>query len=198
MNRPEFRALALIVLAAACGSSPDYDARAPRVPYIDQFNPAGATQDYDGREFCGPALLAGIAKTRGDTFGLNDADLVSYLAEVAGTDLYTGTTGYGMVGALEYLGLETAANRGADLEWIDDELAAGHDVIADGDYYAVPGREEPGKHAGHFIAVTAVRDDWTVYEVTDPASRRVTSMTDTQLEHFITSHPQGGFTLSAW
>lgn len=203
MNRRTLRRtlpIAALLLAAACGGSPfdRYDAKAPDVPFIDQFNPAGKGPFYDGSEYCGPALLAGIAKTRGLSSGMSDADLVSVLAYMAGTDPATGTTGNGMIAALEAMGMHTDANQGGDLEWIDDELASGHDVIANGDFYSVPGRENPGLHAGHYIAITAARNGWSSYKVTDPADPKVTSMTDTQVEKFIRSHPQGGFTISAW
>ena len=203
MNRRTLRRtlpIAALLLAAACGGSPfeRYDAKAPDVPFIDQFNPAGKGPFYDGSEYCGPALLAGIAKTRGLSSGMSDADLVSVLAYMASTDPATGTTGRGMIAALEAMGMHTDANQGGDLEWIDDELASGHDVIANGDFYSVPGRENPGLHAGHYIAITAARNGWSSYKVTDPADPKVTSMTDTQVEKFIRSHPQGGFTISAW
>jgi hypothetical protein len=207
---------ALLVLAlGACGGSgvdrvdapaqqstppaaETYDAQAPDVPFVDQLHPAGADASYDGTEFCGPALLAGIAKARGSTFGLADAGLVSFLAVIASTDPATGTTGNGMIFALTSLGLQTDASKGADLDWVDAELTAGHDVIANGNYYAVPGREQPGLAAGHYIAVTAAGDGWSRYKVTDPADARVTSLTDEELSTFIASHPEGGFTLSAW
>ena len=206
MNRLTFRraaALVVLVLAAACGGSPaqpaaQFDAKAPDVPYIDQYSPAGKDASYDGTENCGPALLAGIAKARGETGGLTDASLINLLAATAGTRPADGTTGHGMIAALEWLGMQTGANPGGDLGWIDDELAAGHDVVANGDFYAVPGREAPGLHAGHYIAVTAARDGWSSYKVTDPADGRVTSLTDSQLQTFIESNPHGGFTISAW
>ena len=203
MNRSTPRraaAIAALLFAAACGGSllDHYDARAKDVPFVDQFNPAGKGPDYDGSEYCGPAILAGIAKSRGLASGMSDADLIEVLAYIAGTDPATGTTGYGMIAALESMGMQTDANQGGDLDWIDDELAAGHDVIANGNFYSVPGRENPALHAGHYIAITAARGGWSSYQVTDPADPKVTSMTDTQVETFIRNHPQGGFTLSAW
>jgi hypothetical protein len=200
MSRSSLRRFASFALVlAACGGSPveKYDAKATPVPYVDQYHPPGTDATYDGTENCGPAVLAGIAKGHGETGGLQDGQLVMLLAEVAGTN-EIGTTGYGMMDGLAFLGLETLANRGADLDWIDNELAAGHDVIAAGDYYAIGGREQPGRHAGHYIAVMAARGDWSKYDVMDPAGRTVTSLADWELENFIESHPQGGFTLSAW
>ena len=186
--------------SAAQPSAPadKFDAVAPAVPFIDQNHPAGADFSYDGSEFCGPAIVAGIAKARNTTFGLQDAQLVAFLASIAGTDPAQGTTGNGMIFVLKSLGMQTDANPGGDLDWIDNELSKGHDVIAEGDWYAVPGREKPGFHSGHYIAVTAVSGGWLKYSVTDPWDGNVTSLTDAQLETFITSNPKGGFTISAW
>jgi hypothetical protein len=165
---------------------------------VDQNHPAGADASYDGSENCGPTLLAGIAKARNETFGLDDAQLITFLASIAGTDPATGTTGKGMIFVLQSLGMQIDAIPGADLDWVDGELAAGHDVIANGDFYAVPGREQPGLHAGHYIAVTAASGGWSKYKVTDPWDGKVTSLTDEQLKTFITSNPDGGFTLASW
>ena len=189
-----------LLLTTYCGgsSSENFDAKAPDVPYIDQYNPAGKDARYDGTENCGPAVLAGMAKARGLSAGLSDAALINHLAQVAGTDPRSGTTGNGMIAALHSLGMQTDATAGANLPWIDNQLASGHDVIANGDFYSVPGRENPNLHAGHYIAITAAMDGWSSYKVTDPADGKVTSMTDSQIEKFIRSHPQGGFTISGW
>jgi hypothetical protein len=117
MNRTTLRHAAALtaVLFAACGGLEEQlDARAPDVPFVDQLNPAGKTPSYNGTEYCGPALLAGIAKTRGMTGGLSDAALIERLATVAGT-VADGTTGHGMIAGLNFLGLRTDANPGGDL-----------------------------------------------------------------------------------
>lgn len=201
MNRLTLRRAATLyalVLAAACGgtSLERLDARAPDVPYVDQYNPAGKDAYYDGSEKCGPAILAGMAKARGQTGGLSDAALIDWFAAIAGTN-EKGTTGNGMIAALEWMGLRTDANAGGDLDWIDGELAAGHDVIANGDFYALPAHAKAGLHSGHYVAVTAARNGWASYQITDPAGG-IAWLTDLQLQTFIESHPQGGFTISAW
>ncbi|HYV66713.1 MAG TPA: hypothetical protein VE964_10755 [Myxococcales bacterium] len=201
MNRIAFRragSLLALALAAACGGSSleKLDAQAPDVPYVNQYNPAGKYAGYDGSEYCGPALLAGIAKERGQSGGLSDAALVGWFAALAGTN-DVGTTGNGMIAALEWMGMRTDANRGGDLDWIDDELASGHDVIANGDFYALPAHQRSGFHSGHYVAITAARGGWSSYTVTDPAGG-IISLSDLQLQTFIESHPQGGFTISAW
>src|SRR5262249_30164987 len=147
-------ALVLVAVAGCGGSAPEhFDAKAPDVPFMSQLDPAGKGPGYDGTMFCGPAVLAGIAKGHGWTGGLSDADLISTLAEVAGTT-ERGTTGNGMIAGLDWLGMEHDAVRGCDLEWIDNELAAGHDLIAMGDYWSLPNHYDASKAAGHFIAVT--------------------------------------------
>src|SRR5215813_10085156 len=113
MNRPKLRrAIPMLALlfTTFCGGSESFDAKAPDVPFIDQYNPAGKDAHYDGTEYCGPAVLAGIAKTRGQSAGLSDADLVNRLARTAGTDPRTGTTGNGMIAALRSLGMQTDAS----------------------------------------------------------------------------------------
>jgi hypothetical protein len=202
MNRPTLHRavpmLALLLTTFCGGSSSDqFDAKAQDVLFIDQYNPAGKDAHYDGTEYCGPAVLAGIAKARGLSAGLSDADLINRLARVAGTDPRAGTTGNGMVATLQYLGMRTDSIAGAQLSWIDDQLVSGDDVIALGDFYSVPGRENPGLRAGHYIAITAAMGGWSSYKVTDPADRKVTSMTRSQIEKFIRSAPGGGFTISA-
>ena len=203
MTRPTLHrvvpTLALLFTTFCGGASSElFDAKAPDVPFIDQYSPAGKSARYDGTEYCGLAVLAGIAKGRGLSAGLSDADLVNRLAGVAGTDPRAGTTGNGMIAALRYLGMRTDAVPGADLNWIDDQLVSGHDVIGQGDFYSVPGRENPGLRAGHYIAITAASGGWRSYKVTDPADGKVTSMTDSQIKKFIASAPGGGFTISTW
>ncbi len=77
-----------------------YDATAPEVPFIDQYDPAGRDASYDGTENCGPAIVAGIAKARGQSFNLSDASLITLLGAIAGTGP-NGTTGHGMIDALQ-------------------------------------------------------------------------------------------------
>src|SRR5262245_47173856 len=91
-----------LLLTTFCGGSEDFEARGPDVPFIDQYKPAGRDAHYDGTEYCGPAILAGIAKSRGLSDGLSDADLINRLVRVAGTDPRTGTSGNGMIAALNY------------------------------------------------------------------------------------------------
>ena len=153
MNRPTLRRtlpMLALLLTTYCGgsSSEQFDAKAPDVQFIDQYNPAGKDAHYNGTEYCGPAVLAGMAKARGLSGGLSDADLVNRLAQLAGTDPRSGTTGNGMIAALHSLGLRTDANQGADAGWIDNQLTSGHDIIAQGDFYSVPGRENPALRAG--------------------------------------------------
>src|SRR5262249_6422830 len=162
------------------------------VPFIDQYNPAGKDASYDGTEFCGPALLAGIAKARGEAGGRSDAELINELAASAGTVVAEGTSALGMLNALQgWIGMQTSYNLNSDRAGLTTGLPAGPDVIALGDFYAVPGRINPNLHAGHFIAVTAAGNQWKLYKVTDSADRNVTLMTDSQLQNFIKSNPDG-------
>ena len=171
------------------------NAQAKPLPFVDQYNPVGKDGSYlNGDMNCGPALLASIAKSRGQTGGLTDAQLITQLGKTAGTTA-EGTSGNGMIAGLADLGMQTTARAGSDLNWINSQLAQGHDVLANGDFYSVPGRIDPNQVAGHYIAVTGVNNG--IYSVTDPAGGSI-SMTAAQLDAFIKSHPQGGFTIAAW
>src|SRR5215467_5333105 len=131
MNRPTLRRtvpMLALLLTTYCGGE-QFDAKAPDVQFIDQYNPAGKDAHYNGTEYCGPAVLAGMAKARGLSGGLSDADLVNRLAQLAGTDPRSGTTGNGMIAALHSLGMRTDAVPGVDMEWIDNQLSSGHDII---------------------------------------------------------------------
>jgi peptidase C39-like protein len=170
--------------------------QAKPLPYINQYNPVGKDASYtNGAENCGPAILAMIAKSRGQTGGLADAQLVNQVGRTAGTT-GAGTTGNGMIAGLQALGMQTAAAPGADMNFINSQLAQGHEVISNGDFYSVPTHADPNLTAGHYIAVTGVNNG--VYTVVDPADPTIHSMTAQQLQSFIASHPQGGFSLGAW
>lgn len=167
---------------------------------ISQMNPTGADAKYTNAAMnCGPTVLAMI----GDAYGLkpqtnpptSDAAYINQLGAMAGTT-GAGTTGNGMIAALNDMGFQTAANKGGDLNWINDQLAQGHQVIANGDYYSIADHANGTTAAGHYVAVMGYNG--TDYKVADPATGNVISMSPTQLANFIAAHPEGGFTLAAW
>jgi hypothetical protein len=114
------------------------------LPFISQYSPDGADANYkNGDQNCGPAVLAMIAKANGlKPAGMTDAQLVSLQMAKAGTTA-AGTTGNGLIAALEDMGMQTAASPGANLNWINSELQQGREVIANGDFYSVPGHTDP-------------------------------------------------------
>lgn len=163
---------------------------------VDQYNPIGKDANYvNGDANCGPALLASIAKAKGQDGGLTDAQLVNKLGAIAGTT-GEGTSGNGMIDALQSMGLQTDAVQGSNLAWMNQALGEGKTLLLNGDFYSVAGRENPALQAGHYIAVTGVQNGQ--YSVVDPASGGVTSMSAAELQKFITAHPQGGFAIATW
>jgi hypothetical protein len=181
------------------GNANSLSANAKPLPWVSQNDPTGKDANYlNGAENCGPAVLAMIAKANGkEPLGTTDAQFISNEMKVAGTNAQ-GTTGNGMIAALQNMGMQTAANPGGDLNWINSQLQQGHDVIANGDFYSVPGHTDPTLVAGHYIAVTGVNQG--VYTVSDPAAQNAGTLTMTadQLQAFIAAHPQGGFTIATW
>jgi len=178
-------------------NAPPKDLAAKALPGISQMDPTGKNANYTNAEMnCGPTVLAMM----GDAFGkkpvgMSDADYINKIGATAGTTA-AGTTGNGMIAALNDMGFQTAANKGGDLTWINNQLAQGHDVIADGDYYSLAAHQNDKLEAGHYIAVTAYTGGQ--YTINDPANGQISQLTPQQLSDFIAHHPQGGFTLAAW
>jgi len=181
------------------GNANSLSANAKPLPWVSQYDPTGKDASYlNGTENCGPAVLAMIAKANGkEPMGTTDASFISNEMKIAGTNAQ-GTTGNGMIAALQDMGMQTAANPGGDLNWINSQLQQGHEVIANGDFYSVPGHTDPSLVAGHYVAVTGVNNG--VYTISDPAAKNATpiTMTADQLQAFIAAHPQGGFTIATW
>jgi peptidase C39-like protein len=174
------------------------DANAKQLTPISQMDPAGAKDGtYTNAAMnCGPTVLAMIGKANGlEPAGMTDAAYINQLGTEASTTA-KGTTGNGMIAALNDMGFQTAANKGGDLNWINNQLAAGHDVIANGDYYSLPGHTDPNLVAGHYVAVTGVNGG--MYTVDDPANGTQLQLSAQQLSDFIAHHPEGGFTLATW
>jgi hypothetical protein len=171
-------------------------ADAGAVPFVDQYNPIGKDAAYtNGIANCGPAVMAMIAKAAGQDGGLTDAQLINRLGEIGGTTA-KGTSGNGMIAIAESLGKNTAAREGADLNWINQELASGHRVIANGDFYSVPGRVDPALASGHYLMITGYENG--KYNVVDPADGNVRQMDANQMQAYILNQPEGGFAISVW
>lgn len=166
-------------------------------PKISQFHPTGEDANYtNGAENCGPAVGAMVARNMGYGKNMTDAQLINDLGKVAGTT-DQGTTGNGMIAMYEHMGLDTTAAKGADLNFMQSELQAGHHVTALGDYYEVPGRQDPALTSGHYLDVTGMTKEGD-FLVNDPANTELNTMTAAQMSNFIGQAPNGGFVVSAW
>jgi hypothetical protein len=167
-------------------------------PKISQFTPEGAPAGYDGTMACGPTVGAMMARAIGYPQGekVSDGKLIADLSAVAGTN-EKGTTGNGMIAMFEHMGMQTKATKGSNLDWMTAELQAGHHVTALGDYYEVPGHDQPGMTSGHYLDIHGLAQNGD-FLVNDPANTQLTSMTRDQMQNFITSAPEGGFAISAW
>jgi Peptidase_C39 like family len=179
------------------GTNPAQPLNARPLPPISQMDPTGKDANYQNAAMnCGPTVLAMI----GDAYNkkpanMTDAQYISMLGTEAATTA-KGTTGNGMIAALNDMGFQTAASKGADLNWINSQLQQGHEVIANGDFYSIGDHQDPKLVAGHYAAITAFNG--TTYTVNDPANGTITQLTPQQLYSFITNHPEGGFTLATW
>ncbi|HLL52096.1 MAG TPA: C39 family peptidase, partial [Myxococcaceae bacterium] len=171
--------------------------RTNQTPFISQYNPAGAGAGYtNGAANCAPASMAMIARSMGLGEGLTDAQLINKLGGVGGTNA-DGTSINGVVAMANELGVNAEVHGPrADPTWIAQTLAAGKQIVANGDYYAAPGHYEPGRSSGHYITVTGMNQDGTV-NVQDPADPNLKTMTMQELATFMNANKiNGGYAVA--
>jgi len=165
------------------------------VPWIGQMNPAGADKNYtNAAENCGPAVMAMVAREHGLGKGMTDADLISSLGKVGQTGA-NGTTGNGMIAMADQMNLKATAEPGANSAWVMSQLQQGKDVVANGDYWALPQHADANQTSPHYILLTGVDRNGNI-TVEDPMDPNVRSLTPAQLDAYNAAHPQGGFNVA--
>ena len=170
---------------------------AGNVPWISQYNPSGAQNGYsNGPANCGPTSMAMIARSLGKGDGMTDAQLINHLGQVGGTTA-DGSSVNGIVAMAQDIGANAEIHGPhADMNWIDQQLASGGKIVANGDYYAEPGHASGGRQSGHYLVVDGKNADGT-YSIKDPADGSETRMTAAELARFINSNPvNGGYCVS--
>ena len=182
-------------IAGAGGPGPRPAQGGDGVPYINQLNPAGKDAAYtNADQNCGPAVMAMIAKSRGLGGNLDDADLIMALGKTGQTDA-TGTSGNGLIAMADELGLKTEAAPGANSQWVMNQLAQGKDVIANGDFWALPQHADAGQTSPHYILLTGVDQNGNIM-VKDPIDPNVKTITPGQLDAYTNANPEGGFNIA--
>lgn len=182
--------------APAPGASPNeggYD-----VPYISQMSSEGSEDDWNASSNCGPTSMAMIARAFGLGDGMSDGTLVNSLGRSAGV----GSAGVGYAGMMTMagsLGLETSSNPGSDVRWIEQQLAQGNLVAANGNRSVTLQNESPpgasgSASGGHWIVVTGMTPDGN-FRVQDPSTTcRV--LTPSELSRFLAANSHGGYAVS--
>jgi len=165
-----------------------------QVPWISQLNPSGSEFGYSNATAnCGPASMAMIARANGWGAGLTDAQLINQLGAIGGTTA-EGTSINGIAAMAQAMGkgsdiqgLPELGTQGM-LNWVDSSLAAGKNIVANGDFYSEPGRDSGQGPSGHYIDVVG-KDENGNYKIRDPWSKEVTTMTPDQLVNFLKNNP---------
>ncbi len=163
------------------------------VPYISQYNPAGAENGYtNGKANCGPTSMAMIARSFGYGSDLTDAQLINHLGKAGGTTS-DGTDIGGILKMAKKMGLPgEQRGPGADVEWIANQLRDGKLVVANGDIYELGNKANPAKTSGHYVVVESV-DEKGTFQVKAPANETVSTVSPEELERFINENPNGGY-----
>ena len=168
------------------------------VPYISQMSSEGSEDDWNASSNCGPASMAMIARAFGFGEGMSDGALVNSLGTAAGVGAEG--TGYACVMTMaSSLGLESQSNAGSDVAWIDEQLAQGNLVAANGNRSVTLENESPPyasgtASGGHWIVVCGKTPDGN-YLVKDP-STTCSVLTPAELSRFLASNAHGGYAVS--
>ncbi len=181
-------------LSGASGSAPvsnGQHAVGRDVPYINQISPTGADGNYtNGAMNCGPTAMAMIARSMGFGEGMTDAQLINYLGQMGGTT-GAGTTTNGIAAMAQAMGKNAEIHQGTDVSWMADQLRQGKQIVALGDYHAMPPHQDESRTSGHFVTVTGMDANGN-FLVRDPADPNVRAVTPEQMAHFLGSHQAGG------
>lgn len=182
-------------VASAAGTAAISQSHAPvkngNVPHISQYNPAGKNAAYwNGPANCGPTSMAMFARSRGYGKGMTDAQLINHLGKIGGTTR-NGTGVNGIVAMAQAIGAKPQAKYRVSVDWIADQLKAGKQVVANGNYWAMPPHAKAGRHGGHFVAVVGM-DSKGNFIVNDPADRNVHTVSPEAMNRFLRTHQLGG------
>jgi hypothetical protein len=165
-----------------------------QVPWISQLNPSGSEFGYSNAAAnCGPASMAMIARSKGWGAGLTDAQLINQLGAIGGTTA-DGSSINGIVAMAQAMGQPAEIKGLPDsspqemLNWVDSSLKAGKSIVANGDFYSEPGRDPSQGPSGHYIDVVG-KDENGNYNIRDPWSKEITTMTPQQLVTFLQNNP---------
>lgn len=165
-------------------------------PFISQYSPAGKEHGYtNGGSNCGPTSMAMVARAIGYREDLCDAKLINHLGGIGKTTA-NGTNVNGIAVMARTMGLSAETRGpGANVPWIVEALRAGKMVVANGDYFAMKPHENPDKSSGHYVLLTGIDSNGRIL-VRDPADQRVSSVSEGELKHFISSNANGGYQIA--
>lgn len=137
---------------------------------------------------------------------MSNEELVTTLGKIAQTDA-EGSSPNGIIDAAAAMGLDVdqsevkfdqnfdpkARNNGSSFDqgWLDNQLAAGKSVVANGAFMVENPKTGEQELSGHYVTVAGKNADGT-YAVVDPWDGKAKNMTAAQLERFIEANDVNG------
>lgn len=159
------------------------------IPHIQQLRPDGANAGYvDGASFCGPAVVAMLARGANRARGLSDARLIQELGQ--GLVSRNGSSPQDLVKMLERvnlpLGGPALSSSYSDTQ-VQQHLRQGHKLIAQVESV----NPRTGERSAHYILVRGMTPEGN-YRISDPLARQQQVVSPHQLRELVSRAPPDG------
>ncbi|MBN1203619.1 MAG: hypothetical protein JXB05_01675 [Myxococcaceae bacterium] len=158
-------------------------------PHVNQLKPRGADENYVNGAFnCAPAVVAMLARAKGDKSNMTDAELITDLG--AGIVTKDGTTPEGVARMLGRADVDIVGNALAgqyDEAAVKEHLQDGNKLIAQ---IGLPG-ENGAPDSSHYVLVQGMNRDGN-YVISDPLASGPRVVTPEQLREAVTRAPPDG------
>ncbi|MFP2931414.1 papain-like cysteine protease family protein [Pyxidicoccus sp. 3LG] len=189
MSIPRARTVSSATPSVAANKAGEKNRDWLNIPHIQQLRPEGANESYvNGASFCGPAVVAMLARGANRAGGLTDARLIQELA--AGLVSRNGASPQDLVKMLARvnlpLGGPALASSYKDSE-LQQHLRQGHKLMAQVESVD----PKTGERSAHYILVRGMTPEGN-YRISDPLAGGQQEMSPQRLRRLVSRAPPDG------